>query len=176
MDRGACWVTVHGIAESDITEWLTLLLLLLTMSSFNPVFLQPQAWERNAAESFPSIAGEFTSYLGSCETGIGSDVKIEWTSLLKLPQSYVFFLDLPFQLCLLLFLRILFFALAGTRLWKEAEQLRPYYLPEQEQVWCNCMNLGHAFKLSSSSLAPVPVGAHLRVRSDTISVSIMEIL
>ena len=23
MDRGAWWTTVHGVAESDITEWLT---------------------------------------------------------------------------------------------------------------------------------------------------------
>ena len=27
MDKGACWVTVHGVAESDMTEQLTLSLL-----------------------------------------------------------------------------------------------------------------------------------------------------
>ena len=27
MDRGAWWATVHGVAESDMTEWLTPLLL-----------------------------------------------------------------------------------------------------------------------------------------------------
>ena len=28
MDRGACWATVHGVAELDMTEWLTLSLWL----------------------------------------------------------------------------------------------------------------------------------------------------
>lgn len=48
------------------------------MSSFDPVFLRPFSLRRgqcNTAESFPSVAGEFTSYLGSYEAGAASDVK-----------------------------------------------------------------------------------------------------
>ena len=57
MDRGAWWATVHGVKESDMTEWLTLSLSPLMNLTFN--FYYP---------TFSEIAKVVVQHLGFYST------------------------------------------------------------------------------------------------------------
>ena len=58
MDRGACWAAVHGIAESDMTEELTLSLKPKSSRAGAPRQEKPPQWETHPLQwrESPSVA------------------------------------------------------------------------------------------------------------------------
>ena len=59
MDRGAWWAMVHGVAESDMTEQLTLLLLLSMQETWVRSLGQKDPLEKEMATHSSILAWKF---------------------------------------------------------------------------------------------------------------------